>query len=114
MDGFGRQDLSQPPPGFTMRNYPVLEQTQETKRIQTSNGGNSETVDRKNYPVKSNELPEKSIEVNSSKRKRIRRKEKKRKTFSLKLFGNNVDGILKKLESLENLKVSENPSVLFL
>ena len=28
VEGFGRQDLNQPPPGFTMRNYPVLEQTQ--------------------------------------------------------------------------------------
>ena len=31
----------------------------------------------------------------------------------MKLFGNNVDGIIKKLEALENLIDSETPSVLF-
>ena len=50
---------------------------------------------------------------NSSRRKRNRRKNNKRKIFMFKLFGNNVDGVLKKIESLENLIISESSSVLF-
>ena len=34
--------------------------------------------------------------------------------FTLKMFGNNVDGLLNKLESLEHLIVTETPSVIFL
>ena len=48
-----------------------------------------------------------------SKRKRFRRKQKCSKNMCLKLFGNNVDGIVRKLEALENLLVSELPAVLF-
>ena len=51
--------------------------------------------------------------VNKSKRKRERRKNCRNKMRSLKLFGNNVDGIVKKLEALENLIISENPAVIF-
>ena len=51
---------------------------------------------------------------NQSKRIRFRRKNRKRKSIKLNLFGNNVDGILKKLESLENLIINENPAVIFL
>ena len=53
-------------------------------------------------------------EENESKRKRITRKDKKRKSFSLKLLGNNVDGIMTKLEALEFVIISEEPSVIFL
>ena len=51
--------------------------------------------------------------MNKSKRKRIRRRERKKSNFSLKLFGNNVNGLSKKFESLEHLIVTENPSVIF-
>ena len=51
---------------------------------------------------------------NKSKQKRLRRKHKKRKSLKMNLIGNNVDGILKKLESLENLIQHENPAVIFL
>ena len=53
-------------------------------------------------------------EENESKRKRIRRKIKRRKSFSLKFLGNNVDGIMTKLEALEFVIISEEPSVIFL
>ena len=51
---------------------------------------------------------------NKSKRKRNRRKENKVKDVTLKLLGNNVDGILNKLESLENIVKTENPGAIFL
>ena len=38
----------------------------------------------------------------------------KSKQVSLKLIGNNADGILNKLESLEHVINTENPGVLFL
>ena len=44
----------------------------------------------------------------------MRRKEKKEKQFSLKLLGNNVDGLYKKFEALCHLLLTEKPSVLFL
>ena len=50
--------------------------------------------------------------LNKSKRKRVRRKEKKTQTSNLKFFGNNADGLINKLESLENM-LKENPSVFF-
>ena len=52
--------------------------------------------------------------VNKSKRKIIRRKAKYSKIVNLKLFGNNVDGISNKLESLEHLILTEDPSNIFL
>ena len=52
-------------------------------------------------------------DINKSKSKRLRRKGRKNHAFKLKLLGNNVDGLQKKLESLENVINSENPSVLF-
>ena len=52
-------------------------------------------------------------QVNKSKRKRIRRKENKRKLCKLKFVGNNADGIINKLESLENI-LRDNPSAIFL
>ena len=55
-----------------------------------------------------------SPEENKSKRKRIRRRGRKEKALSLKFFGNNVDGLSKKLESLEHLLLTENPSAVFL
>ena len=51
--------------------------------------------------------------INKSKRKRIRRKEKRDKKVNLRLFGNNVDGLFQKLESLEHLILTEKPSILF-
>ena len=36
------------------------------------------------------------------------------KKVKLNIIGNNVDGVLKKLESLENLILNENPAVIFL
>ena len=50
--------------------------------------------------------------LNRSKRKRLRRKVKFSKNMCIKMFGNNVDGIVKKLEAIENLIISELPSVL--
>ena len=64
--------------------------------------------DRFSKPWKKSE-PEK---LNKSKRKRIRRKQNKTKTSKLKFFGNNADGIMNKLESLENM-LQELPSVFF-
>ena len=51
---------------------------------------------------------------NKSKKKRNRRKKNKVKDITLKLLGNNVDGILNKLESLENIIKTENPGAIFL
>ena len=51
--------------------------------------------------------------LNSSKRKRLRRKLNKTKISKLKFVGNNADGLLNKLESLENM-LQENPSVFFI
>ena len=51
---------------------------------------------------------------NKSKQKRNRRKNNKVREITLKLLGNNVDGILNKLESLENIIKTENPGVIFL
>ena len=64
-----------------------------------------------NFPQPGKESDSKK--VNKSKKKRIRRKEKKTLTSDLKFFGNNADGLLNKLESLENM-LKENPSVFFL
>ena len=52
-------------------------------------------------------------QINKSKNKRLRRKERKNRSLTLKLLGNNVDGLKNKLESLEHLIISENPSVFF-
>ena len=52
-------------------------------------------------------------EYNKSKRKRINRRGKTMKQFSLKILGNNVDGLCKKLEALDHLLLTENPSILF-
>ena len=52
--------------------------------------------------------------VNKSKRKRIRKKARNTKRFSLKILGNNVDGLSNKLESLEHIIVTEDPSLIFL
>ena len=60
--------------------------------------------------------PEKETDVsktNKSKQKRIRRKQNKTKLSTLKFIGNNADGIMNKLESLENI-LKENPSAIFL
>ena len=65
--------------------------------------------DRVSQPVEEIE----SIKPNPSKRKRLRRKEKKVKINNLTFVGNNADGLMNKLESLENI-LSENPSVVFL
>ena len=43
----------------------------------------------------------------------MRRKEKKTKTSNLNFFGNNADGLINKLLSLENM-LKENPAVFFL
>ena len=51
---------------------------------------------------------------NKSKKKRIRRKANNRKTFNLKLLGNNVNGLYKNLESLEHVLVTEDPSIICL
>ena len=65
--------------------------------------------DRVSQPVEEIE----SIKPNPSKRKRLRRKEKKVKINNLTFVGNNADGLMNKLESLENI-LSKNPSVAFL
>ena len=54
-----------------------------------------------------------SGKLNSSKRKRIRRKQNNLKINKLKHVGNNADGIMNKLESLEFI-LKENPSAIFL
>ena len=41
------------------------------------------------------------------------KKGKEKSNFSLKLFGNNVNGLAKKIELLEHLIVTGNPSVIF-
>ena len=51
--------------------------------------------------------------INKSKQKRTRRKENKSKLSKLKFVGNNADGIINKMESLENI-LQENPSAIFL
>ena len=51
--------------------------------------------------------------LNKSKKKRIRRKQNRIKTSTLKFVGNNADGLLNKLESLEHF-LKENPSVFFI
>ena len=56
---------------------------------------------------------EKGENRNKSKLKRMRRKNRKSQSFKLKLLGNNVDGLQKKLESLEHLILTEKPAVLF-
>ena len=50
---------------------------------------------------------------NKSKRKRIRRKVTREKKVSMKFFGNNADGLLNKMETLEHL-LKQNPSAIFL
>ena len=52
----------------------------------------------------------------NSRRKRIRRKKNRimEKEHSLKLLGNNANSLVAKMESLENILVSENPSAIFL
>ena len=54
-----------------------------------------------------------SLKLNTSKRKRLRRKKKKVKLNKLTFVGNNANGIMNKLDSLENI-LRENPSVVFL
>ena len=61
---------------------------------------------------KSGKIPEQK-KLNTSKEKRIRRKQKKTKTSDLKFVGNNANGLANKLESLENI-LKDNPSVLFI
>ena len=51
---------------------------------------------------------------NKSKRKRMRRRQDKKVEFSMKLFGNNVNSLASKMESLENLLRVEKPSAVFL
>ena len=56
----------------------------------------------------------KHTENTKSRRKRLRRRRNKKKEISLKLMGNNVNSLLQKLESLENVLSVEKPSVIFL
>ena len=64
-------------------------------------------------------MPEKTCtinppnQLNKSKRKRLRRREKN-KEIRLKLIGSNTNGLIQKLESLENVLCVEKPSVVFL
>ena len=51
---------------------------------------------------------------NKSKRKRIRRKKNKNKEYSLKMIGNNANGLLCKLRSLEHVLSVEKPAALFI
>ena len=51
--------------------------------------------------------------MNKSKRKRIRRKQIKHKKLSMTFVGNNADGLMNKLEALENI-LSETPSAVFI
>ena len=73
---------------------------EEAQHVPASNGSNSQTINM--------EKPK-----NKGQRKRISRKENKEKSFTLTFLGNSVDGLINKLESLEHLIVSENPSALF-
>ena len=51
--------------------------------------------------------------LNPSKRKRLRRKQRKVKINKLHFVGNNADGLFNKLESLENI-LQENPAAIFI
>ena len=74
---------------------------------------NNKTHKNSQKKFKTTDINEKP-KYNKSRRKRMRRKKNKRKEIKLKLIGNNVDSLLKKLESLENLIINENPGVIFL
>ena len=62
-----------------------------------------------NFDSANNTNKTSDVFINKSKRKRIRRKEKRDKKVNLRLFGNNVDGLFQKLESLEHLFLTEQP-----
>ena len=51
--------------------------------------------------------------MKKSKRKRLRRNQTKTKSSKLKFIGNNADGLMNKLELLENI-LKENPSAIFI
>ena len=52
--------------------------------------------------------------MNKSKKKRIRRRDNKRKDIGLTIVGNNANSLLQKLESFENIIITEKPAVIFL
>ena len=101
--GFGRVNLNQPPP----RLYNGPKETDDTRHQEHGSiSRNSKTKEcDNNLGV---------IKDNKSKRKRQRRRESKVKEIKLKLLGNNVDGVLNKLESLESIIKTENPGAIFL
>ena len=113
--------MEQPPPSYTSWHHPNC--SYSTGPADTGGAGKEDQCDWRVYqthdskPHVFNRFSKSSEEteprkLNSSKRKRLRRKQSKMIINKLNFVGNNADGLGSKLESLENI-LRENPAAVF-